>query len=634
MKLMSLDLRNFKGVSSLHLDFGGRDAAVCGDNGSGKTTVYDAFLWLLFGKDSTGRKDFEIKPLGPDGHPAWQGIEVRVEAGIEHEGEAYRLERTYVEKWVRPRGSAQAALTGHETRYAVDGVPYTQGQYQAFIDQIIPESLFRLLIHPYAFHALKWTERRAVLFDMLGEITDRDVLDAVPALSPLADALGNYTVEAYRKVLAARHKSLNGELRVLPARIDEAGRQMPEAEDTEALRAQIIALTEEKAAAQARMQTANTAVLREEEAALRSQMHRLDAEQHALAQEARTAWESGRRERMTSLHKELDALVSPRYELEQAACRTEDLRRELQRARKTWEDVQAERFAGGCACPTCGRAFAPEDVQAQAAAFTADRNARLQELAETGRKLAEKLDEAEAAQVALQEQVRAVEARQSALRAQIKGIQLETFVPPSVDHTEMDALQEQVSVVWTRIKAAESREEAANQQVTAQVKALDAEIQALQERLAGQKTRRDALARLAELEAQQRTLAAELEAVERMQALCEDFLRAKVGLVQERVNAHFTLVRWKLYDQQINGGLADCCEATVGGVPWADLNHAAQIHAGLDIIRALGARYGKAAPVFVDNAESVTSLPPMECQVIRLVVSSGDKQLRLQIEEE
>ena len=96
----------------------------------------------------------------------------------------------------------------------------------------------------------------------------------------------------------------------------------------------------------------------------------------------------------------------------------------------------------------------------------------------------------------------------------------------------------------------------------------------------------------------------------------------------------FHLVHWKLFDEQINGGVVDCCEATVNGVPYNDgLNDGAKVNAGLDVISALSAHYGVSVPLFIDNAERVTRLVDIDTQVIRLVVSAQDKELRCEYED-
>ena len=114
----------------------------------------------------------------------------------------------------------------------------------------------------------------------------------------------------------------------------------------------------------------------------------------------------------------------------------------------------------------------------------------------------------------------------------------------------------------------------------------------------------------------------------------DQFIRAKVGLLEERINSRFAIARFKLFRKLVNGGLEECAEVTFGGVPYgSNLNHGARIHVGLDIISTLQEHFQVAPPVFVDQCESVTCLPPMDSQLIRLVVSAEDKALRVQVLE-
>jgi hypothetical protein len=82
---------------------------------------------------------------------------------------------------------------------------------------------------------------------------------------------------------------------------------------------------------------------------------------------------------------------------------------------------------------------------------------------------------------------------------------------------------------------------------------------------------------------------------------------------------------------QINGGLNETCEVTYNGVPYSDLNNAMRINIGLDIINTLSAHYGISVPIFIDNAESVTSLEAVNGQVIRLIVSEQNKKLNVEV---
>src|SRR5690606_571202 len=141
-------------------------------------------------------------------------------------------------------------------------------------------------------------------------------------------------------------------------------------------------------------------------------------------------------------------------------------------------------------------------------------------------------------------------------------------------------------------------------------------------------------ARIEELREQEKVLAVEFERLERELFLLDEFTRAKVDLLENRINSKFRLARFKLFKEQLNGGLEETCEVMVEGVPYNSLNNAARHNVGLDIIATLSEHYGIAAPIFLDNAESITRPLETPGQQIRLIVSANDKTLRVEFENE
>jgi cell division protein FtsB len=137
-------------------------------------------------------------------------------------------------------------------------------------------------------------------------------------------------------------------------------------------------------------------------------------------------------------------------------------------------------------------------------------------------------------------------------------------------------------------------------------------------------------ARIKELSDQERELAKEYEDLEQQVFLAEEFTRAKVGLLEKKINSRFDLARFKLFDVQVNGALSETCTTTYDGVPFDSLNHGARLNVGLDIINTLADFYDFTPPVWIDNAESVTSIIPTRGQAIKLVVSAKDKKLRIE----
>ena len=227
MKILSLKLTNFKGIRDFTLDAQGDNVSIYGDNATGKTTLFDAFLWLLFGKDSQNKKDFDIKTLDPAGQ-ALSGLDHEVEGIFEVKGQRLTLKKSFKEKWTKKRGAVIAEFTGHTTDHYIDGVPVPEKDYTAKIAEIAQEDIFKLLTNPGYFNEkLKWQDRRKILLEVCGDLTDAEVIASSESLSKLPTILGNRKLEDHRKVMAARRAEINKELEKIPVRIDEATKALP-----------------------------------------------------------------------------------------------------------------------------------------------------------------------------------------------------------------------------------------------------------------------------------------------------------------------------------------------------------------------------------------------------------------------
>ena len=97
--------------------------------------------------------------------------------------------------------------------------------------------------------------------------------------------------------------------------------------------------------------------------------------------------------------------------------------------------------------------------------------------------------------------------------------------------------------------------------------------------------------------------------------------------MEGNINSKFCIARFKMFEIQLNDNVKETCETLVDGVPYSNLNRGAKLNVGLDIIRTLQEHYNFSCPVWVDNAEAVTRLTPMDCQMIRLVVDASAKEL-------
>lgn len=645
MKLLWMEIENFKGLAHFRLDLGGKSATVYGANAAGKTTLADAFTWLVLGKDAAGRADFAVKPLGPDGQPLARGVETSVRASLELEdGATTTLRRTYSEKWERRRGSAQAEMTGHTTTFEVDGLPFKMADYKAYVERLCPEKTFQALTSPEFFCAvLPWQERRRVLAQMAGAVSEEEIFAQNPELRPLAAARGAHRVEDFKRIQERQRAALSKELDGLPARIDEASRAVRTLEgDPAQARAEEARLRGER-------QALSDALARGRDGALEA-VERALAEKRAEVAELTTVnarrkadkraqqeaeWAQRRKPlqaRTNAAYAEVARLRGERSMAEaearrqDAAC--EALRREYARA-------AGEAWQGGLACPTCKRPYAPEDVQQARAAFAAAQKERLQQIAAQGAELARAAAEAQERARKLGEELARAEEERDAAEAALAALETPPEIPDCPGYAAgLAALQDEQRALEARAEALRRDRAAAEGETRSRIAALDERIRACASLLAQAEANERARARVQELLDRQKEIASELETAEGRIALCEAYVRALAALTEARVDGQFRRIRWKLFEEQINGGLAETCAATVDGVPFADLNRAMRANAGLDAIAALSRFFGKTAPVFVDNAEGVTALDRIPGQRIRLAVSAADETLRTEIEEE
>lgn len=652
MKILALRLNNFKGIRAFELDTHGKDINIYGDNATGKTTLADAFMWLLFDKDSQNRKDFEIKTLGSDGEPE-HGLEHSVEAVLNLEdGHQLTLKKVYYEKWTKKRGSATAEFTGHTTDYFIDGVPVKKSEYDERINSIADEQVFRLLTDPRYFNeVLHWQKRRELLLEVCGDVSDAEVIASKTDLSKLSEILGNRTIEQHRKVIQARRSEINKELEKIPVRIDEVNRGLPNIDDITnpdelpndiaKLREQLRAKQEELAQAKAGGQVAEKTI---ELRLIEAQMMDLKNKHRQILDE-NIGKKCKEHQRLLS---ELNALKinidAKNRTIQHNESEIKSLEEKMQKLREKWYEENARTFEYNQSetCPTCGQALPQEQLQAARdkalAQFNRAKAEKLESINADGKRLKEmKTSLEESLEIMGREIEKAkaelaqLEQKESVIKAEIDNI---IQGAKSVETTpEYVRLQKQHEELQEQIRQAQADVSTTVAAIQKEADEISGAIQALEQAQARLEARESGLKRIEELKAEERKLAAEYEELEQQLYLTEEFIRAKVRLLENKINSKFKMARFKLFEAQVNGALAECCETTFNGVPYGNLNNGARLNIGLDIINTLAEHFGFAPVVFIDNAESVVNILPTKGQQIRLIVSGTDKKLRIEVSE-
>ncbi|MEK5238084.1 hypothetical protein NST99_20530 [Paenibacillus sp. FSL L8-0470] len=649
--LERLTLRNFKGIKEFDVPANGRDIDIFGDNATGKTTIFDGFLWLLFGKDSENRTEqkFEIKELNLVGMVQQHKLEHEIEGSLLVDGTRRIFRRVYAEKWTKKRGAPVESFEGHTTTYYVDGVPLSMREFQAEADTIIKEDLFRLLTSPSYFNGvLKKEERRKVLLEVSGDLTDAEVIHDNHLLAELPAILAGREMEAHKKIVAARSAAINKEIKELPVRISEVQRQMPDVAglDEESLREDIATLRGRIEAREAKV----SRILSGGEVSVKEKrLREIDAELLDIKNRLQSAvldQVAIKRDEVNRLHLEMDKYRRTVEDKQQRIKQNERMaagrRQEAERLRADFAALKEEVFEHHHdeSCPTCGQALPAEQVQAAHDKALADHNQRLSErkarinadgkaaVADAEKfeqetvRLQGEIDQLSDALATLQGEISAAETELSELRAGVKD--------PAAD-PEYAGKQAEAARLQQEITELRQSSQAAASNVREEITRLRQEVADLEHDLAKFDGIRRAQQRITELEQQESSLAAEYERLQHELFLCEEFTRTKVNLLDAKINSKFKLARFRLFEEQVNGGLKETCDTLYKGVPYeGGLNNAARINVGLDIINTLSTHYGFSAPIFVDNAEAVTKLIGTDAQVIRLVVSEADKKLRIE----
>ena len=641
IKLISLCLENFKNHRNLRLDFNGRNATISGDNATGKTSVYDGLMWLLFNKDSAGNgdKNFDVKPLDSDGNVLDHNALTSVEAVFSVNGEKLTLLRTFREKWETRRASSEAVFTGNTSEYTIDGVPVKSNAFKDKVNELVSEDTFRLLTNTtYFSNDISWQERRAVLLKVAGVMEDGAILATNAQFAPLVESMGKLSLEDYKKKLLAEKRKFDGAKTDVPARISECQKTIDDIQgldfagakaQVEALQAtmnglseQIMAIEHDSAADQKRMEI--------REAQL--ELNKLDMENKAYrdSQSSGSVNVHSLNIRLTSLQAQLNG---KKRTIENESTYISSLDQQIADARKRWFAINNETFTGGT-CATCGQALPAEKLQQAMTAFETQKKNRLQEIEQTAN--ANKAAKAQAEDRFNKgiEEVTLMEAEMADIRGQIAAAEAAKVEPKDMEQyaenahsirTKIQTLNGELAAMTT--KSGEVIQKLQNEKIEVQKAMHDQQAIVSKESLLEYSRQR-----VEQLREDAKTAAAALEAIEKMLFLMDEYSRYKTRFVEESINGLFRIARFRLFREQANGGVEERCDVVYDGVPYISVNNGMKINLGIDIINTLSMAYGVRVPLFVDNAESVTKLETCGSQIIRLVVSETDKELRVNYE--
>lgn len=674
MILKSLHLENFKGIRNLDVKFSNK-TKVKGQNAVGKTTIFDAFTWLLFNKNSAGEEKFNVRPLDNDGKRI-DNVEIKVVAVLDVDGKEVELSKVQKQNWVKKRGTNTVTLQGNPNTYEVDGYPKSEADFKAYVSGLAQsEDMFKMLTNPQYFSSLKWKEQRDILMKLIADFSDVELAKSDAKYAPLLDELEKApSTDDIRAKFSKALSEWKKKQAEIPVRIDEAEKSKVDVDvaEQELLKADLERKIE---AVDDRMENAGTEIgrLRGKEMQLQFDMSGImqvmNDELSAKRRGLDSAKDDATRE-FNDLHNQIQSAENQIKVNEKTISDTDAERKNLgveynAEFSKAFDempylfDESKWKFdESTTVCSLCGQKLPQDKIESLKADFEqekADAKARATKQLEDARKA---FDDAKGAKlkglidkgnackddierltkenaklqediVALKEQESKALAKQNDYAKQLSEIPSEADYMQNHKYVELKAEHDKILADIAKLES-----EGADKVVT-DLKAERADLQSqLDEvnKIIAQAANNVAIDdRIETLCDEQKEIGQKVADQEQMLYLLEEFIRFKLNKVSESINSHFKTVNFKLFEMQLNGGMKDCCECTVNGVPYSTLNSGHRIVAGLDIIRSLSELYGVSVPIFVDNAESLNefNVPDMDAQLILLTVSE-DKQLKVE----
>lgn len=630
MKLMLkvLDLKNFKGIKQFKLLLDKTEVKVYGANAAGKTTLVDAFMWLLFDKDSQDRKDFEIKTLDADNNSI-HFLDHEVTGDFEIDGRSFTLSKRLKEKWVKKRGQAEQEFSGHETTYYIDGVPCKKSEYQKYVDEIINEKTFKLLTNPLAFEAMKWQDKRKILFEICGTINDA----IVPGYDKLQQYLNGKGVDDFKKSLTTTKKKLKKDIEDIPPRIDELRRGIDESVDKEGALLKIA--NKEKTIQELEQQLEASSQAFEEIRDKQKQILSLERTREEMVREHNKQI-YGEHGKLKDQYAQLKSTLNSKQIEQDRLVKIIEIKKQdnvllegqVNEHRSEWQRIAEETFDEHKAiCPACGQDLPSDKVQELIAKYEREkavRQERVVNLANSKKaSIVSNTTEITRCTGLFEDMAQEV----VLINKNLADLEEKLAVPIEQTSCNTAEIDTQINVLKQELASFNQLD---TSKIKEEIKIAQHDIDIYNLTIAKADNQEKTLERVKELEEHLKGLQVSLADIEQQEILVEDFTRAKVDMLEENINSKFVTVKFKLFEEQINGGLVECCESLIDGVPFSGANSAAKVAAGIDIINVLSNHYGFYAPIWLDNRESVTEIPDTYSQVINLIVSENDKELRVE----
>ncbi|EOD4277852.1 AAA family ATPase [Staphylococcus pseudintermedius] len=642
LRLNKLTIENFAGIKKQCFEFNGHNSKIHGANGTGKTTTATALQWLLFDKGLDGStKSFNPVPVDKNNNELYELIPT-VEAEFTIDDHTLLLRKESRPKYTTNQKTNRKEYSRSRTkRQFINEEPVKISDYKSRIKDVIDEDVFKLITNPAAFNNLDWKKRREILFEIADPINNEDIINSNDELKGLSDLLNDHDIETKKKIVSDKIKQINKEIQDIPTRINQESKGLQEVEplsdsELKQIESEIEALKQQRIEVKNGskfIELKNKLIDKEAELSRLKSNHNfeIDNKIHALTNEFNA-------EQSTVLNYTSKIRVHNR-EIEHEEKRRKALLSDYKMIETNFKELQDKQFEYTATnlCETCGQKLPADQIesvkQKALEKFNKEKSADLEvltnkkdEMLNEGKKIKPVIEKIQTEIDKYQKYVEDASKKSEKIKTQI-----DEFKEKQTDVTETEAYRAIVS----EIEEIKQEQQNIQESISSTVLMIDEQINDLyvkkskfDERLMIIESNKRSEQRIKDLRAKEDNLLDEKEECAHQLYQLNLFTTTKINMLTDNINEKFDMAEFKLFNQLVNGELEETCITLVEGVEYGGgLNNAARINVGLDIINTLCRHYNVTAPIFIDNAESVTDIIKTDAQQIQLIVSENSELL-------
>lgn len=641
--LKKLDIANFKGIQALSIELNG-NMEITGGNATGKSTIYEAYLWCLFGKNSSGSV-MNVQPLDKE-NQVIHYLTTSVEAQFLVDGTPTSFKHELKEKWVTAKGTAEEKLSGNENNYYINDVPMKKSDFDNHLKGLCDIDDWLMLSSINILPSMSQEERRQRLQRIAPKFDEMEIASKYPIVE--AALRDGKTIGDLAIVNRATKKKAKEDIDSIPARIDQQEKFRVH-EDFTALDNELSTLTSRQVELTKEIDSACRVELTKEDAA-RDNDERIEL---AKLQEKMAGYETAARksynDKVSTTNLEIDNINSEMAKLEksnaeskisatQYTLKKEAYDEQLSQMRHRWTERNEKTYIPTRTCPTCGQPMPAEQMknaeQIWNEAKLRDLDAIRSQALEIKGKITEcetRINECQNIVEQNTQRLSHLDTQRAAIEAKRQCIETtESILANNMDYQEAIQRKKQL---WDGISQRQRGIEHDKQSVDERLQPLRDELTSIQKRireidkiLAGRDTNARIDAERARLDNERIQLASVIAKCEEADVQIAAFKKERIAKVEDGVSSLFTMVHWKMYEPNItNDGEKEICQAIIDGVPYEQQNRATQYNAAVDMIVGFSNAIGVKVPLFIDNKESVEHLIDTRTQTITLSVVPGEK---------